>query len=53
MVQAEAAGISGTPSFVLASTSSDEIEGAKIVGAMPYAEFDSKIKQLLAAASAP
>jgi protein-disulfide isomerase len=40
-------GISGTPSFVIGKTAKDEIAGVRIVGAVPYAVFDSTIKDLL------
>jgi protein-disulfide isomerase len=41
-------GISGTPSFVIGKTDKSEIAGVRIVGAVPYAVFDSTIKDLLA-----
>jgi protein-disulfide isomerase len=41
-------GISGTPSFVIAKTSADTLDGVRIVGAVPYSVFDSTIKDLLA-----
>jgi predicted DsbA family dithiol-disulfide isomerase len=41
-------GISGTPSFVIGKTDKNEIAGVRIVGAVPYAVFDSTIKDLLA-----
>jgi len=41
-------GISGTPSFVIGKTDKTEIAGVRIVGAVPYAVFDSTIKDLLA-----
>ena len=45
-----AAGIEGTPSFVLGRrTSTGTIEGVRIVGAQPLAVFDAKISELLAA----
>jgi predicted DsbA family dithiol-disulfide isomerase len=40
-------GISGTLSFVIGKTAKDEIAGVRIVGAVPYAVFDSTIKDLL------
>lgn len=40
-------GISGTPSFVIGKTAKDEIAGVRIVGAVPYAAFDSAIKEAL------
>jgi protein-disulfide isomerase len=42
-------GISGTPSFVIGKTAKDEIAGVRIVGAVPFAVFDSAIKDLLTA----
>jgi protein-disulfide isomerase len=41
-------GISGTPSFVIGKTSSDEIDGVRIVGAVPYSVFDSTIQGMMA-----
>ncbi len=44
-----AAGIEGTPSFVLGRrTPTGTIEGVRIVGAQPLAMFDAKIAELLA-----
>jgi len=40
-------GISGTPSFVIGKTAKDEIAGVRIVGAVPFAVFDSTIKEIL------
>ncbi len=40
-------GISGTPSFVIGKTAKDQIEGIRIVGAVPYSVFDSTIKDML------
>jgi protein-disulfide isomerase len=42
-------GISGTPSFVIGKTAKDQIDGVRIVGAVPYAVFDSTIKDMLSA----
>ena len=39
--------ISGTPSFVVGKTAKDEIAGVRIVGAVPFAVFDSTIKEML------
>ncbi|MBI4353778.1 MAG: DsbA family protein [Candidatus Omnitrophica bacterium] len=44
---AQAAGLGGTPSFVLGKTSGNTVQGVAIVGAQPYASFESKIKELL------
>ncbi len=44
-----AAGIEGTPSFVLGRrTPTGTIEGVRIIGAQPLAMFDAKIAELLA-----
>jgi protein-disulfide isomerase len=40
-------GISGTPSFVIGRTAKDQIDGVRIVGAVPYSVFDSTIKDML------
>jgi protein-disulfide isomerase len=40
-------GLRGTPTFVLGRTSPDAIDGVMVVGAQPYAVFDSKLKALL------
>jgi protein-disulfide isomerase len=40
-------GINGTPTFVVGRTTPAAVEGPMIVGAMPYAQFDMKFKQLL------
>lgn len=42
-----AAGISGTPSFVLGRVKDGKLEGVRMVGAMPYSTFDSKLRQML------
>jgi protein-disulfide isomerase len=44
-----AAGINGTPSFIIGRTSGTSLDGIRIVGAQPYAAFDAKLKELLAA----
>jgi protein-disulfide isomerase len=48
MDAAKSAGISGTPSFVIAP-SGETLEGVKIVGAMPLSIFEEKIKEALGA----
>ncbi len=40
-------GISGTPSFVLGKTAKDQINGVRIVGAVPYSVFETAIKNQL------
>jgi protein-disulfide isomerase len=46
---ARAAGITGTPAFVLGKTSKDGLEGVKIMGAQPYGVFEARINELLMA----
>jgi protein-disulfide isomerase len=40
-------GIDGTPTFVVGRTTPTAVEGPMIVGALPYAEFDARLKALL------
>jgi protein-disulfide isomerase len=40
-------GIDGTPTFVIGRTTPGGIEGPLIVGALPYAQFDQKLRELL------
>lgn len=40
-------GITGTPSFVIGKTAKDQIDGVRIVGAVPFSVFDSTIKEML------
>ena len=44
-----AAGVNGTPSFVIGKVENGQLEGVRLVGAMPYETFDAKLKELLAA----
>jgi protein-disulfide isomerase len=44
---AAALNISGTPSFVLGKSSGDKLDGLVLLGALPYASFDSSIQQML------
>jgi protein-disulfide isomerase len=41
-------GITGTPTFVVGRTGATTLEGPVIVGALPYAQFDARLKQVLA-----
>jgi protein-disulfide isomerase len=45
--------ISGTPTFVLAKTAKDKLDGVRIVGALPFAAFQSAIDALLKPTPAP
>jgi protein-disulfide isomerase len=47
LADAQSAAINATPTFVLGRTASGQIEGELIVGALPYAVFDAKIRALL------
>jgi protein-disulfide isomerase len=40
-------GIDGTPTFVIGRTTPAGIDGPMIVGALPYAQFDQKLRELL------
>jgi protein-disulfide isomerase len=44
---AHSIGIMGTPSFVLGKKDGKMIKGEKLVGALPYRELESRIKELL------
>jgi protein-disulfide isomerase len=48
MTDAVNVGVTGTPTFVVGRTTPAGIEGALIVGALPYARFDAKLRELLA-----
>ena len=48
MVEAVNVGVTGTPTFVVGRTTPSGIEGPVIVGALEYAKFDARLKQLLA-----
>ena len=43
-----AVGVSGTPTFVIGKTTATGVEGIRLVGAQPYANFDAVLKQFLA-----
>lgn len=47
IAEGTAAGVNGTPSFILGRVSGGKIEGVRLVGAMPYEQFDAKIQELL------
>lgn len=49
---ATALGVDGTPAFVLGKRTPDGVDGVRVVGAQPFAVFDGKLKELLAAAPA-
>lgn len=47
IAEGTAAGINGTPSFVLGRVDNGTLQGVRLVGAMPYAQFDAKLQELL------
>jgi protein-disulfide isomerase len=49
VADAVAAGVNGTPTFVIGRAVGSEVDGTRVVGAQPYAAFESKLKELLAA----
>jgi protein-disulfide isomerase len=49
--EADAAGIDGTPGFVIGRVVHGELEGVRVEGAMPYEQFDALLRELLAAGS--
>ncbi len=48
IADADAMGVSGTPTFVLGRSNGDSVEGLRIVGAQPLATFEGRIQALLA-----
>ena len=45
-------GVGGTPTFVMGKTTAAAVEGPMLVGALPYAQFDAKLKEVLASGPA-
>jgi protein-disulfide isomerase len=45
--EANALGISGTPTFVVGKVKGDQLEGVVLVGAQPYSFFEQQINKLL------
>jgi len=52
IAEGTAAGVNGTPSFVLGRIEDGKLQGVRLVGAMPYDQFDSKIQEMLGQAAA-
>lgn len=40
-------GVTGTPTFIVGRTTASAVEGPLLVGALPYAQFDAKLRSLL------
>ena len=47
IAEGSAVGVSGTPSFVLGRVENGQLQGVRMVGAMPYAQFEAKIQDML------
>ena len=47
IAEGTAAGINGTPSFVIGRIENGKLQGVRMVGAAPYAQFESKIQEML------
>ena len=47
--EADAAGIDGTPGFIIGRAAHGELAGVRIEGALPYEEFDGLLRELLGA----
>ena len=48
IAEGTAAGVNGTPSFVIGTLDKDKLVGVRLVGAMPYAQVEAKIEEMLA-----
>ncbi len=47
IAEGQLAGVTGTPAFVLGRLQNGKLEGVRIVGAIPYAQFDAKIQEFM------
>jgi protein-disulfide isomerase len=47
IAEGQLAGVTGTPAFVLGRLQNGKLEGVRIVGAVPYAQFDAKIQDFM------
>lgn len=47
LAEGAAAGVSGTPTFVLGRLNNGRLEGIRVVGAQPYQSFASKLDEML------
>lgn len=46
VAEASAQGVTGTPSFIIGKSNGKTVEGALLVGAMPYLVFDQRLQEL-------
>jgi protein-disulfide isomerase len=52
LAEGRAAGVTGTPTFILGRITDGSIDGVRIVGALPYETFDAKLQSLMTSAPA-
>jgi protein-disulfide isomerase len=45
--EARKLGVSGTPTFVIGRTGGDALKGVKVIGALPFAVFEQRLKEQL------
>jgi protein-disulfide isomerase len=45
--EARKLGVSGTPTFVIGKTGGDALRGVKVIGALPFAVFEQRLKEQL------
>jgi protein-disulfide isomerase len=50
-IDGTAAGVSGTPTFIIGRASATELDGVRVVGAQPYSVLNEKLHSLLAQVS--
>ena len=46
VMEAMKIGATGTPTFVVAKSTADGVDGEVVLGAMPYPMFDEKLKEI-------
>ena len=46
IAEGNAAGVTGTPSFVVGRLDNGRLVGVRIVGAMPYPDLEAKIREV-------
>ena len=49
IIDANAAGVNSTPTFVIGRSRGDSVEGALVTGSQPFAAYEARIKALLGA----
>lgn len=51
LADGQAAGVEGTPTFIVGRTQAQGLEGVRVAGALPFENFDAMFKELLAQAA--